>query len=174
MWFCYCCCLPSCVFLYNHHPCARKRQHMMSQWSEWTIRGHRQNGSHLHIHRVFSVRGRKWQHMGSEGALPQKELMKNSAGAIYLAEIQNTQENPIWQSSSKIFLFNDNSQCWQDCWKTSSSHREWILVYTLQSIIYQHISIEDAMIFLCPESSFPLLTAQSLFLGHSSSNSLST
>lgn len=54
----------------------------------------------------------------AEGALPQKELMENSAGAISLEGMQNKEENPIRQSSSKIFVFNDNSQCWQDCCKT--------------------------------------------------------
>lgn len=163
MWFCCCCCVPSWVFLYNHHSCARKRQHMTSQWSKLTTLGHLQSASHPHMRQACSLRGKKWYHKKCWRSSSPQELMENSAGAIDLAEIENKQENPIRWGSSRFSL------CWQDCCPTGSSYtavetESWYLLSRAQSSnTYPLRMLLSSLSWILPS----LVTALPLFSEHS-------
>lgn len=83
-----------------------------------------------------------------EGPLPQGELM-GVPGAVYPAGIQNQLKSPIRCSASKVFFLMIIPSDGKTLANGPLRHccAEWLLVYTCQSIVHRHISMQDAIIF---------------------------
>lgn len=124
---------------------------------------------------VMSKREKNDSMRSAEGVLPHRSWWEIALGLSVSQEVRTNRKIPL-DKVPQGFLLGDNFQHWRDHRPPGGPHMAVgsEFGYTLSRAAFINTRALRMLLFLCPKSSLPLLTARSLFYDHSPSNSSST